>query len=77
METEKNYKQMVRGRVRKLAEEYGLSVKELRKNMKEFGVTNNLYRWMEAKIFHEEYSKSIEEIEQFYNDGDIASLAAA
>ena len=76
METENSYEQMVRGRVRKLAEEYGLSVKELRKNMKEFGVTNNLYRWMESKIAHEAYLKNIEE-EQFYNDGDIASLVAA
>lgn len=73
------YEQRVRYRIRMMAKECGLSVKELRKNMKEFEVTNDLYNWMKARISREEYSKSIEEIEkeQFYNDGDIASLAAA
>ena len=77
METEKSYKQMVRYGIRKLAKDGGVSVKELRKNMKELGLNYSLEKLMESKIFHEECSKNMEEIEQFYNDGDIASLAAA
>jgi len=74
-----SYEQRVRYRIRKFAKECGISVKELRKNMKDFGLNYSLEDWMGKKMFNGEYSKNVEKMlsEQFHNDGDIASLVAA
>jgi len=68
-----SYEQRVKYRIRKFAKECGISVKELRKNMKDFGVTIDLYRWMEARMFNEEYHKNL----TGYHRGDLEMAAEA
>ncbi|MBI2124781.1 hypothetical protein HYT92_03240 [Candidatus Pacearchaeota archaeon] len=60
-----SYDSRIRYHLRKFAKECGFgSAKELRKNMKEFGLNYSVEEWIRGKMFQEEYFSNLEEIEK-------------